>query len=166
MGIIFMNILTDILYDRLNLDGQNVPLRSKCNFTYLYNEHRKLYLHKASNLKICSDGPWGETWQDIENLDLAIGDDIERIRLIRNELFNTSTYELEETRYNELCNIIRDLSGRFDQHNKPSLLYSDRMKEMIAKVISDEEAKKFRKYIENEIADKGNVRNKILSYIF
>ncbi|XP_063408088.1 uncharacterized protein LOC134691471 [Mytilus trossulus] len=149
MGMIVLNILADVLYDLLKQDKPNLPLRSDCDITYLYSEHRYINKHIPSNSsnRRCPPGPWGGKWQDIQNTDIAIGDDIERIRLTRNELQHSRTFNLDDNRYIELCNIIGHLLKRFDQNIKPVSLYTDRLNETLAKTCSEEEVIS----IENEI---------------
>ncbi|CAC5363352.1 unnamed protein product [Mytilus coruscus] len=140
MGMIVLNILADALYDLLKPDKPNLRPRSDCDITHLYSEHRKLNKHIPSNL-------WGGTWQTIQNTDIAIGDDIERIRLTRNELQHSRIFKLEDKRFIELCNILSDLLKRFDHHNTPTRLYTDALNDILAKTISAEEVKS----IENDI---------------
>ncbi|CAC5381748.1 unnamed protein product [Mytilus coruscus] len=140
MGMIVLNILADALYDLLKQDKQNLRPRCDCDITYLYSEHRNLNKHIPSN-------SWGGQWQRIQNTDLAIGDDIERIRLTRNELQHSRIFQLDNKRFIQLCNILSDLLKRFDQHNKPTRLYTDHLNDILAKTISAEEVKS----IENEI---------------
>ncbi|XP_076083631.1 uncharacterized protein LOC143054490 [Mytilus galloprovincialis] len=140
MGMIVLNILADALYDLLKPDKPNLRPRSDCDVTHLYNEHRKLNKYIPSNL-------WGGTWQTIQNTDIAIGDDIERIRLTRNELQHSCIFKLEDKRFIELCNILSDLLKRFDHHNTPTRLYTDALNDILAKTISAEEVKS----IENDI---------------
>ncbi|XP_052096696.1 uncharacterized protein LOC127731868 [Mytilus californianus] len=142
MGIIVLNILADASYDLLKQDIPNLHPRSDCDITYLYKEHRKL------NKNIPTKG-WGGNWQTMQVTDIAIGDDIERIRLTRNELQHSRAAELGDTRFNELCNILSDLLKRFDQLNKPARLYTDHLNEILAKTISAEEVQS----IENEISE-------------
>ncbi|VDI02043.1 Hypothetical predicted protein [Mytilus galloprovincialis] len=149
MGMIVLNILADALYDLLKPDKPHLRPRSDCDITYLYSEHRKLNKHIPSN-------SWGGTWQTIQNTDIAIGDDIERIRLTRNELQHSRIFELEDIRFIELCNILSDLLTRFDQHNTPTRLYTDELKDILAKTISAEEIKT----IENEIL--ANIKLKLM----
>ncbi|XP_063419048.1 uncharacterized protein LOC134701863 [Mytilus trossulus] len=140
MGMIALNILADALYDLLKQDKANLRPRSDCDITNLYSEHRKLNKHIPS-------GSWGGSWQTIRNTDIAIGDDIERIRLTRNELQHSRIFKLEEKRFIELCNILSDLLKRFDHHNIPRRLYTDELNDILAKTISAEEVKS----IENDI---------------
>ncbi|CAC5401606.1 unnamed protein product [Mytilus coruscus] len=85
MGMIVLNILTDVLYDLLKHDKTFVLTRSDCDTTYLYRMHRRINKHIPSNR-------WGGTWQNIQSTDISIGDDIERIRLTRNEIFHSETF--------------------------------------------------------------------------
>ncbi|CAG2207107.1 unnamed protein product [Mytilus edulis] len=135
-----LNILADALYDLLKQDKANLRPRSDCDITNLYSEHRKLNKHIPS-------GSWGGSWQTIRNTDIAIGDDIERIRLTRNELQHSRIFKLEDKRFIELCNILSDLLKRFDHHNIPRRLYTDELNDILAKTISAEEVKS----IENDI---------------
>ncbi|CAG2228691.1 unnamed protein product [Mytilus edulis] len=140
MGMIVLNTLSDVLYDLLRPDKTHLRPRSDCDITYLYSEHRNLNKHIPSN-------SWGGQWQRIQTTDIAIGDDIERIRLTRNELQHSRTFHLDDKRFNELCHILSDLLKRFDQHNTPTKLYTDHLNEILAKTISAEEVKS----IKNEI---------------
>ncbi|CAG2214724.1 unnamed protein product [Mytilus edulis] len=146
MGMIALNIFADVLYDLLKQDKANVCPRIDCDITYLYGEHRKLNIHIPSN-------SWGGKWQRIQTTDIAIGDDIERIRLMRNELQHSRIFKLDETRFNELSNMSSDILKRFDRHNTPLRLYTDHLNDILAKTISAEEVKS----IENEIS--GSTRN-------
>ncbi|CAG2244045.1 unnamed protein product [Mytilus edulis] len=152
MGMIALNIFADVLYDLLKPDKPHLRPRCDCDITYLYSEHRKLNKHVPSNSnhRQYPHGPWGGCWQDFKNTDIAIGDDIERIRLTRNELQHSQIFKLDEIRFNELCNIVSGLLNRFDQHNKPARMYADALNEILAKTVSAEEAKS----IENGILGK------------
>ncbi|VDI64909.1 Hypothetical predicted protein [Mytilus galloprovincialis] len=153
MGMIVLNVLANALYDLLKQDKPNICARSDCDITYLYSEHRKLNKHVPSNSnhRRCPPGPWGGSWQDKQVTDIAIGDDIERIRLTRNELQHSRTFRLDDKRFNDLCNIVTDLLKRFDQYSKPARLYIDHLSEILAKTISEEEVKIVHQRIENEI---------------
>ncbi|VDI81169.1 Hypothetical predicted protein [Mytilus galloprovincialis] len=143
MGMIALNILADVLYDLLKPDKPHLRQRCECDIAYLYGEHRKLnkYVPSNSSHRRCPPGPWGGTWQDIQNTDISIGDDIERIRLTRNELQHSEIFKLDEIRFNELCNILSDVLNRFDNHIKPTRLYTDGLNEILVKTISAEEVK-------------------------
>ncbi|XP_071142557.1 uncharacterized protein [Mytilus edulis] len=134
MGMIVLNILAGVLYDLLRPDKPHLPIRSECNITYLYRNIRALNKNIPSNR-------WGGEWQDIQNTDISIGDDIERIRLTRNELQHSKTVNLLDTRFNELINVIVDLLKRFDKHNKTSRLYTDQLNDILAKTVSMEDVK-------------------------
>ncbi|CAC5380108.1 unnamed protein product [Mytilus coruscus] len=153
MGMIILNILADVLFDLLKQDNLNLRSRSDCDISYLYREHRNLNKHIPSNSRNrrCPPGPWGGTWLDIQVTDIAIGDDIERIRLTRNELQHSKTFLLDDIRCNELYTIIADLLKRFNQHNKPGRLYTDHLNEIRAKTISADEMKVLQHQIKNEI---------------
>ncbi|VDH94776.1 Hypothetical predicted protein [Mytilus galloprovincialis] len=144
MGMIVLNILADVLYDLLKQDKPNLGPRSDCDITYLYKELRKLNKHVPSHW-------WGETWQNIQVTDKAIGDDIERIRLLRNDLQHSKTFKLDDIRFNESYIIIVNLVERFDLHNKPTRLYTDQLKEIMAKTVSEEEVKRIKHQFINEL---------------
>ncbi|OPL33329.1 hypothetical protein AM593_05524, partial [Mytilus galloprovincialis] len=144
MGMIVLNILSDVLYDILKQDKAFLRPRSDCDITYLYSEHRRINKHKPSN-------GWGGTWQTIQSTNIAVGDDIERIRYTRNEIFHSKKFELDKKRYTELCEILADLLTRSDQQNKPARLYTDYFNEIISKAISAEDLKVVYHQIENEI---------------
>ncbi|CAG2245231.1 unnamed protein product [Mytilus edulis] len=76
-----------------------------------------------------------------QNTDLAVGDDIERIRLTRNEILHSETFKVNEKRFSDLREIQVELLARFDKHNKPTRLYIDHLNEILAKTISEEEVK-------------------------
>ncbi|CAC5382463.1 unnamed protein product [Mytilus coruscus] len=141
MGMIVLNILADVLFDLLKQDKGNVKPRSECDITYLYSEHRKLNKHipSYSSGRGCPPGTWGGTWGDIKNTDISTGDDIERIRLTRNELQHYKTFKLEHKRYNDLCNIILELLERFDKRNNPTKLYTEQLNDILARTLSDDE---------------------------
>ncbi|CAC5368629.1 unnamed protein product [Mytilus coruscus] len=132
--MVVLNILADILYDLLEQDKTNLRPRSDCDISYLFDEHRKLNKHIPTN-------GWVMSWQHIQNTDIAIGDDIQRIALTRNEILHYRTFTLDEKRYEDLCGIIVDLVERFDQHNKPSILYTDNLKEIFDKISFEKEVR-------------------------
>lgn len=109
-----LDILRTVLNDRLGLD-KNAVSCSQNDITSLYEEHRKLNRH------IPSKGRWGggKTADDIPSNESCIGDDIERIRLIRNEMGHSTIYALGDARYQLLISIILDMLTRFDQRNNP-----------------------------------------------
>ncbi|XP_052096689.1 uncharacterized protein LOC127731864 isoform X1 [Mytilus californianus] len=142
MGMIALNILADVLYDLLKPDKPNLRPRSDSDITYLYSEHRKLNKHIPTN-------GWGGKWQVDQITGIVTGDDIERIRLTRNELQHSRTFKLEETRFNELRIIICDLLKRLDHYNKPQKLYTHELKDILAKTFSDEDVNS----VKNEILE-------------
>ncbi|CAG2232366.1 unnamed protein product [Mytilus edulis] len=140
MRMIILNILPGVLYDILKPDKPHLLPRSDCEITYLYAEHRKLNKHTPSN-------GWGGQWQTIQNTDIAIGDDIERIRLLRNEFQHPLSFKLGDLRFNELVSITNDILRRLNYHSKPTRLYTDELKEILAEKISAEEMTKFKNEI-------------------
>lgn len=116
--MVVLDILRTVLYDRLDLDKHAGQLLSPCgqyDITSLYQEHRKL------NKNIPSKGRWGggKMIDDIPPNETCIGDDIERIRLVRNEMQHSTVFALTDTRYQVLISIIQDMLIRFDQRNNP-----------------------------------------------
>lgn len=144
MGMIVVNILTDVLYDLLRPDRPHLPQRSECDIAYLYRNLRTL------NKDIPSKKTWGGELRDIQNTDISVGDDIERIRLIRNELQHYKVFKLGDTQFKELCNMISDLLKRFDKRNKPAREYTDHLNEILSKTVLAEEVS----LTENEIKGK------------
>ncbi|CAC5371597.1 unnamed protein product [Mytilus coruscus] len=119
LSMVVLDILPGVLYDRLDLDKNAGQLLFPCgqyDITSLYQEHRRLNKH------IPNKGSWGggRTMDDIPLVDTSIGDDIERIRLIRNEMQHSTVFALSDTRYQSLITIIRDMLTRFDQRNNPT----------------------------------------------
>lgn len=136
MGRIVLNILAEVLYDLYKLDVPNFEReRYECDITYLY------MLHRRNNTHIPSKGKWGGDWSSFETCNTNIGDDIERIRLTRNELAHSALYELDEIRFNELYDVIFELLKRFDMHIQPTQPYLDRLKAILVKAISDQQDK-------------------------
>lgn len=48
MGMIVLNVLTDVLYDLIKHDKPNLRPRKECDITYLYSEHRIINKHIPS----------------------------------------------------------------------------------------------------------------------
>ncbi|XP_071149198.1 uncharacterized protein [Mytilus edulis] len=139
---IVAEILGDALYDRLNLDTAKYQMysRSQWDITSLYEEHKILNLHtprKYENYR----GYWGGQWSDLCEWHLGIGDDIERIRLVRNELSHPDVFALDDSRYEELCTIIEPVLGRFDNDNKPTHSYIDRYNEILKLTFENEDVR-------------------------
>lgn len=143
LGKVALDILADVLYDLLRLDTYGDPYyqmypRRDWDITSLYNEHRDFNLHTPRQ-SYGRRGYWGGEWSEICSTDIGIGDDIERIRLIRNELQHSKSFAVDDSKYKELCTIIQDVLHRFDRHNHPSHLYEDRCKEILQKTFEKED---------------------------
>ncbi|VDI65598.1 Hypothetical predicted protein [Mytilus galloprovincialis] len=150
-----LNILADVLFDLLKLETYGNPAyllqsRKQCDITFLYGEHRRMNKHKPSNSskRRC---PWGGEWTDIAGTDNALGDDIERIRLTRNELQHMKFFALDDTRYTELCTILQDVLNRFDKHINPSHLYTDRLNEILKNTVEREDVECFKLEIKSKL---------------
>lgn len=117
--MVVLDILRSVLNDRLNLDknaGQSHLSCGQNDISSLYQEHFRLNKHRPSK------GRWGggRTVEDIPLSDTSIGDDIERIRLIRNEMQHSTVFALSDTRYQLLITSIQDMLTRFDKCNNPT----------------------------------------------
>ncbi|XP_063408806.1 uncharacterized protein LOC134692286 [Mytilus trossulus] len=123
MAIIILEILTNALFDLLIADsgGFLVKQRDECDITYLYAQLRK------QNKHIPSHG-WGGRWSDIKNFDILIGDDIERIRLCRNDMAHSKKFSLDNKNYYDLCGILERVLHRLETYNRKGKLYTDQMK--------------------------------------
>lgn len=132
MGMIVVNILTDVLYDLLTQDKPHFRPRNKCDLSHLYHENRKIKKNTPTN-------GWGGEWEDIEDNNIATGDDVERMRLTRNELQHSREFKLEDTRFNELCTMLSGILKRFDQLIKPARNYTDHLNEILSKNVFAEE---------------------------
>lgn len=104
--------MTDALYDCLVNDmGPNaVKARHECDITYLYAEHRKNNKHTPSN-------GWGRCSKGIQQCHIKVGDDIERIRLARNQLAHSEKFALSDKDYYSLYNQLECVLRRFEVHN-------------------------------------------------
>lgn len=128
--MVVLDILGSVLYDRFDLDkniGQILHSRDQYDISSLYQEHYKLRKHTPSK------GRWGggRIADDVLPSHTCIGDDIERIRLIRNEVQHSGTFALDDARYHILITIIQDMLNRFDHHNNPAGdSYVNRLKEI------------------------------------
>ncbi|OPL20790.1 hypothetical protein AM593_01346, partial [Mytilus galloprovincialis] len=125
MAIIILEILTNALFDLsiANRGGFLVKQRDECDITYLYAQLRK------QNKHIPSHG-WGGRWSDIKNCDILIGDDIERIRLSRNDMAHSKKFSLDDNKYYDLCGILERVLHRLEVHNGKGKLYTDQMKDV------------------------------------
>ncbi|XP_076085955.1 uncharacterized protein LOC143056690 [Mytilus galloprovincialis] len=125
MAIIILEILTNALFDLsiANRGGFLVKQRDECDITYLYAQLRK------QNKHIPSHG-WGGRWSDIKNFDILIGDDIERIRLSRNDMAHSKKFSLDDNKYYDLCGILERVLHRLETYNGKGKLYTDQMKDV------------------------------------
>ncbi|CAC5416372.1 unnamed protein product [Mytilus coruscus] len=99
MGIITLDVLADALYDLILVANPNFTTpRSECDISKLYDIHR-------NKMNVFIPTP---------------GDDIERIRLTRNELQHSSKFELQDARFFQLCNLHKKVLGRFETKNNVS----------------------------------------------
>lgn len=131
MGIITLDVLADALYDLILVADPNFTTpRSECDISKLYDIHRN-----KMNKLIPSRGKWGGKWVDINPNATAPGDDIERIRLTRNELQHSSKFELPDARFAQLCNLHKKLLGRFENINNVSD-YVQRFENILKKKIA------------------------------
>lgn len=125
-----MNILADVLYDILKQDKPNLPPTRDFDITYLYIQLRKL------NKNIPSNG-WGGHM--IQSTDITIGDDIERIRLTRNELQHCPTFHLGCNHFFQLYHEVSDLLERFDRYNISAKNYTEELNAVMNKCMSSED---------------------------
>ncbi|VDI78231.1 Hypothetical predicted protein [Mytilus galloprovincialis] len=143
MSIIILGVLTDALYDRLAADSTPSQSRTTCDITYLYAELRR------QNRHIPTKGVWGGRSTDIHEKDKKIGDDIERIRLIRNEIQHLPSFAIDNTRYKELCRLVRTIAKRMGTCNNKSTYYIDGVTNMLQQDISHNQLEEQEKMINN-----------------
>ncbi|XP_063409611.1 uncharacterized protein LOC134692909 isoform X2 [Mytilus trossulus] len=145
MAIIILEILTNALFDLsiANRGGFLVKQRDECDITYLYAQLRK------QNKHIPSHG-WGGRWSDIKNFDILIGDDIERIRLSRNDMAHSKKFSLDDNKYYELCGILERVLHRLETYNGKGKLYTDQMKNVKKKETKLQDWKTYQKKITYE----------------
>lgn len=118
LSMVVLEILGSVLYDRLDLDkniGKILQTRVQYDITRLYKDLR--LLDKSTPSK-----GWGNglTVEYVLSSDTCIGDDIERIRLIKNEILHSKKFALDDAWYHILITIIEELLDRFDQRNNPA----------------------------------------------
>ncbi|XP_063436865.1 uncharacterized protein LOC134718301 [Mytilus trossulus] len=117
MSKIVLEVLSDVLYDRLFLDTKTGEIldRKKLDITEMCKKYCALKINFPSKgfRKI-------EEVDQISTNEDAIGDDIQRIRVIRNEMQHSSVFALDDTRYQTLIKIVHDMLTRFDQRNNPA----------------------------------------------
>lgn len=155
LGKVALDILADVLYDLLRLDTHCDPKhqinpRSHWDISKLYDKHRKLNYHTPTQSNNRRDD-WGGNWNAITVSDIGIGDDIERIRLIRNELQHSKSFAVDDSRYNELCTILKDVLHRFDDHNNPSHLYVDRFNAIIHKTVEKDDEQRIQMEVKSKL---------------
>lgn len=143
MSIITLGVLTDALYDRLAADSTPSRSRTESDISYLYAELRH------QNRHIPSKKSWGGSLKDINETDNKIGDDIERIRLIRNEIQHQSSFTIDNSRFKDLCRIIRAVAKRMEINNKKSPCYTDEINDALQKDISNKQLENQEKGIKN-----------------
>ncbi|CAC5398466.1 unnamed protein product [Mytilus coruscus] len=145
MAIIILEILTNALYDLLISDcgGFSVKQREECDITYLYAQLRR------KNKHIPCHG-WGCRWSDIQNSDILIGDDIERIRLARNDMAHSKKFSLDDNKYYDLCGILERVLRRLEIYNGKGKLYTDQMKNVKKKETKSIDWQTYQKKITSE----------------
>ena len=88
--MVVLDLLTDVFYDRLKLDQQQaIPQRDQCDITFLYQQLYSLKIH------LLSKGRYGGHWVDILSTHTNV-DDIERVRLLRNEMQHSKAFSLDD----------------------------------------------------------------------
>ena len=82
---------------------------SECDITLVYSLLRNL---PPTSTSIRPTGGWGRS---VATSDIALGDDIERIREIRNEMYgHIATISLPDSTYNHNMNALHDICTRMD----------------------------------------------------
>ncbi|XP_076108341.1 uncharacterized protein LOC143076448 isoform X1 [Mytilus galloprovincialis] len=117
MSMIVLEVLSGVLYDRLYIDTKTGEIldRDKLDITEMCKKYCALKINFPSKgfRKI-------ELVDEISTNEDTIGDDIQRIRVIRNEMQHSSVFGLDDTRYQTLITIVHDMLTRFDQRNNPA----------------------------------------------
>ncbi|CAG2211974.1 unnamed protein product [Mytilus edulis] len=117
MSMIVLEVLSGVLYDRLYIDTKTGEIldRDKLDITEMCKKYCALKINFPSKgfRKI-------EKVDEISTIEDTIGDDIQRIRVIRNEMQHSSVFALDDTRYQTLITIVHDMLTRFDQRNNPA----------------------------------------------
>ncbi|XP_063436895.1 uncharacterized protein LOC134718331 [Mytilus trossulus] len=117
MSKIVLEVLSGVLYDRLFLDTKTGEIldRKKLDITEMCKKYCALKINFPSkgfrNIKKVDE---------ISTNEDTIGDDIQRIRVIRNEMQHSTVFALDDTRYQKLIAIVHDMITRFDQRNNPA----------------------------------------------
>ncbi|XP_063436943.1 uncharacterized protein LOC134718375 [Mytilus trossulus] len=117
MSMIVLEVLSGVLYDRLFLDTKTGEIldRDKLDITEMCKKYCALKINFPSQ-GFRNIGKVDE----ISTNETTIGDDIQRIRVIRNEMQHSSVFALDDTRYKTLIKIVRAMLTRFDQCNNPA----------------------------------------------
>ncbi|XP_071177528.1 uncharacterized protein [Mytilus edulis] len=117
MSMIVLEVLSGVLYDRLYIDTKTGEIldRDKLDITEMCKKYCALKINFPSKgfrkIKLVDE---------ISTNEDTIGDDIQRIRVIRNEMQHSSVFGLDDTRYQTLITIVHDMLTRFDQRNNPA----------------------------------------------
>ncbi|CAG2240127.1 TTN [Mytilus edulis] len=113
------------------LPSLSYELKLKCKFTdyECLDGMVELEGHQSTKRVFLSHG-WGGRWSDIKNCDILIGDDIERIRLSRNDMAHSKKFSLDDNKYYDLCGILERVLHRLEVHNGKGKLYTDQMKDV------------------------------------
>lgn len=84
-------------------------------------------------------GSWGGSLKDIIEKDKKIGDDIERIRLVRSEILHLSPFEIDKSRYKVLCRLVRDVAKRMELNNNKNTDYTNDVKDILQQGVSNKQ---------------------------
>ncbi|VDI72374.1 Hypothetical predicted protein [Mytilus galloprovincialis] len=117
MSMIVLEVLSGVLYDRLYIDTNTGEILdpNKLDITEMLKKYRALKINFPSK-GYREIGRVDEISTNEDN----IGDDIQRIRVIRNEMHHSKAFALDDTRYQTLITIVHDMLTRFDQRNIPT----------------------------------------------
>ncbi|XP_076087290.1 uncharacterized protein LOC143057781 isoform X1 [Mytilus galloprovincialis] len=114
-------LMCDILYELLLHDNYvGLKPRDESNITDLYSKIR------GQNLRVPSNG-WGGQRFPNESIQTNTGDDVERIRLIRNKLQHSSQFQMSDSEYNERIQQLTRLTERFEFLLQPRESYIARL---------------------------------------
>ncbi|XP_076070693.1 uncharacterized protein LOC143042306 [Mytilus galloprovincialis] len=130
MSMIMRGVLTDALYDRLAVDYTPLRSRTECDIPYVYAELRRQNRHMPTK------GSWGGSLTDIKDTHKKIGDDIERIRLVRSEILHLSPFAIDNSRYTDLCRLVRDVAKRMELNNNKNTDYTNDVKDILQRGVS------------------------------
>ncbi|OPL21513.1 serine pats1 threonine-protein kinase, partial [Mytilus galloprovincialis] len=99
-------LMCDILYELLLHDNYvGLKPRNESDISDLYSKIR------GQNLRVPSNG-WGGQRLPNESIQTNTGDDVERIRLIRNRLQHSSQFQMSDSEYNERIQQLTRLTER------------------------------------------------------